>query len=701
MKTKMQKRHTLPSRLLKRLTPIAAAFLAIACGGGGGGSGTSEKAGIVEGTASIGAALADASVLVMDQDGDPVCSEPNIVTEAAGTYRCTLLAGKKAPFKVVVSVPGNTHEPLFSIGTETPAAGRSVVINVTPLTTAIVGQLSPDGDGDAFEALEQPVDEARLKAITANILAQIEHIREALGITSDYDPFDTPFRAATATEKGDTTDQLIDLLRFDNIDGTPTIATFEGEPTPLAGDASTSSVILQPPSVDVASLSESAVVLARALNECFAQAVSDRVTAKDTNIPLAQGGPEVLDGNGCDDIVTDDFLQNGYRSGQLFYALLTSEDMVGAKWTPAEILRVIDDASPDDHDLAVINLRFTAKNGEVGNVLTVAIKYPGTATSDRPSEWWLHGNQQPVEASVRAYIRRNEQLAPNPGSGTFANASASRFETGINIFINKDGPGSTGLRAARVKGPGLPPAGLVYTPPAPSIITSQNWLNIRRKDGDTDPNQATPADDVGNVFKLQRTRGLIGDDSTTVRPNPNEGNADNSAYVAWAHPLDYGEAPGSSGYIDFDQLGPNATYTIEYFYEGETLPRYTVTKTLLQAVMPATRGGKLPWANLTSATRDYLDPTNPKAAATASMNLAWNTNPYAEAIHSAAVYTFGSGQSISQGQVPVEQGATSAAADAPTGFFPTLTNDGSSSRAIQLRYFQSDGSYKDSLTRYN
>ena len=130
---------------------------------------------------------------------------------------------------------------------------------------------------------------------------------------------------------------------------------------------------------------------------------------------------------------------------------------------------------------------------------------------------------------------------------------------------------------------------------------------------------------------------------------------------------------------------------------------------MLTPVVPATRGASLRWVDLNAATRRYLDPIDALAAATSSMNLSWTANPLAETIAFAAAYTFSGTTEVDQGTVAVPRGATSAVANAPGAsagctagtVFPALTASGTTGRGIQLRYRMLDGSYKDSLTRYN
>jgi hypothetical protein len=407
-------------------------------------------------------------------------------------------------------------------------------------------------------------------------------------------------------------------------------------------------------------------------------------------------------GSACQNIWHAQYLNSGYRSGQRHYGALRDTAMVGATFALPEIMLFRDDTTPADNDIAVLNFRLVDAHGISNNFIEVARKLPGSGTAQHPGDWWLHGNRGIVDASVQPVIRRSEQLVPNPGTAPFQLTGTSRFEAGFNFFINKDGPGSIGLRAVRVTGPGLPHAGIVLTRPHPSIVTDQTWMNIRRKDGLTDPASATFAGNNGNSFQLQRTRGISGPDASLVRPNPNAGNTDNISFPNWAHPLDYGLAPGTEDYIDFAVLRAGTVYTYEYFYDGEAAPRHVDSKTILAPVTPPTFAINLQWIDLTGETRRYLNPADPLAQALPGMNLAWTANAFAETAASAGVYTHGGGQAVNDSIINFPRGATSAQALAPVGTpFPALTNDGTSGRSIQLRYRMLDGSYKDSFVRFN
>lgn len=166
--------------------------------------------------------------------------------------------------------------------------------------------------------------------------------------------------------------------------------------------------------------------------------------------------------------------------------------------------------------------------------------------------------------------------------------------------------------------------------------------------------------------------------------------------------MDYGFAPATPNHIDFTTLKAQDIYTVEIYYDGEAVPRHTFSKRRATAVNPATYAVNLRWLGLAPATLGYLTPGDLLAASQTSMALSWIADPFAETIASAGVYTFGGGQSVADGVVSVVRGATSATAFAPAAApFPALTGDGTSSRSIQLRYRMLDGSYKDSIARFN
>lgn len=664
-----------------------------------------SAAGGIVGTAAVGAALADANVSVTDSTGSGVCAEAKVVTTGTGSFQCTVVAGKTAPFLVVVTEPFGAYPPMVSIVPTAPAPGSTLVANATPLTTAIVGQLAPNGNALSVVANPGLINLAALSQITANVMMQIAPVLSALGAPPGYDPFTTPIVAATPTQAGNTADLVVEMLRFTVVNGVPQVGVLgsPGVTVPIANATTVNPPVLPPVSPAALTLASSLSLFTQVYKNCFDLPVATRVIAVNNSIPVNQGGRQVTQmAPQCQQVAHPTYLNSGFVWGQRMYNLLQASSMVGATFSLPEVMLFLDDTSPADNDRAVLNIRYVDANGVAGNVIEVIQKLPGTATAAWPTDWWTYGNRDPIDSVIRSFVRRSEQFVPSPGVAPFVNAGTSRYEAGIEVFINKDGPGSADMRAARVTGPGLPPAGLVYTRPDPAIISDGNWLNIRNKNGLTDPASAGFSN-ASNIFRLHRTMGLTGVGASTTRPNPNAGNSNATQFVDWAHPLDYGSSVGTptEDYINFAALKAHNVYTIEVFYNGETTPRHVLSKRMLTAVTPATFAGNLQWLSLTQSSLDLLDPTHPLAAAQATVSLSWLANPFAETAASAGFYTFGAGQSISDAVIGVTSGATSTTGFAPAGFvFPALTNDGSSSRAIQLRYRMLDGSYKDSFARY-
>jgi hypothetical protein len=656
---------------------------------------------VIQGTAAVGAALANATVQVTDRAKNPACYESPIYTDGLGSFTCTVRPGLAAPLLVVVRDAFQAYAPIVSIVDSLPPAGSVLVTNATPLTTAIVSQLAPNGNALALVSDPSLIDLAKLAAIKANVLAQLQAVLAAIGAPAGYDPFTTPIVAATPNQPGNTADHILEMLRFSTVNSVNRIGTIDNPAgVVLAGLAP--GAVLPAPSAGALALGSTMQQMTNAFNACFALTVNQRVLAVNFGIPANQGGPEVTSlGAACQSIWHADYRNSGFRSGQRHFGLLRDNAMVGAAFALPEIMLFRDDTTAADNDVAVLNFRFVDANGISSNIIEVARKLPGSATAQHLSDWWMHGNRGVVDATVRPVIRRSEQLVPNPGVAPFQNTSASRFEAALEFFINKDGPGSAGLRAVRATGPALPPTGIVLTRPDPSIVTDQTWMNVRSKDGKTDPADATFSGNNGNNFLLQRTKAITGADAFEFRPNPNAGNTTN-VFPNWAHPMDYGLLPTNEPFIDFAQLATGTAYTLEYFYDGETAPRHVESKTLLAPVTPATFAANLQWIDLTAQTRRYLSPNDPLAQPQTVMNLGWIANPFAETAASAGVYTGNGGQFVNDAIITFPRGATSAQAVAPSGTpFPALTNTGTSGRNIQLRYRMLDGSYKDSFTRYN
>ncbi len=689
---------------------LAAVTLVAGCGGGSDGStsgGTSTAtpaAATLTGTAATGSALANANVVVTDSTGNSPCVETAITTSALGTYTCTLKSGETAPFFVVVTDPTGNTAPLVSVTTTTPPAGTPLTLNATPLTTAVLAQLASDGNPLTL-VNAKTVDANALKAVTANVVAQLSSVLSAIGAPANYDPFATSISAATASGVGNTADQILDVVTVskDPATGQLRLGTVDGTPVPLATATSGGSA-LPAPAANVSSLPQGAQALANALTACFALPASQRVLGTDFTVPATQGGPKVTSmAPACQNIASDTsnaggiaFLHNGYAFGQLFLGYLMSDSMTGAKFSVPEVMAFYPAGSPSSptYDTAILNTKFVDASGNPGNII-VLVRYIASGTSAaHPSNWWVVGNQQPVEVSDRLQVRRVEQVNPN-FAGTSANSNSySHFQTGIQFWINAKGPGSVNnngsLSFARVTGPGLPTSGLVYiAPTGDSNEPTQVYMDVSNKFGTVPAttrcsNGGTATYNCPN-FWFARTVGLTGSAATTLAaPRSDFSNP------VWAQ---------ASDSLDPNPVVKNARYQIELFYGSQTTPDRVYHKTLLTDLVQATQAVNLPWNTAGSQTLADLNPSNSATnGALSSLTVDWAQNPSAQQIGSAAVTVDTKG--TYSASTNVARGATSAVIGLPNSQqVPALTSSGT--RSVLFNYRMLDNSLKSMVYTYN
>ncbi|HQS31246.1 MAG: hypothetical protein B7X59_08720 [Polaromonas sp. 39-63-203] len=669
-------------------------------GGGVGGGNITPSAAAFSGTAATGAALANAGVAITNSSGNSPCLEASITTTALGSYTCTLKTGETAPFFIVVTDPTGNTQPLVSVATSTPAAGTPLTINVTPLTTAIVAQLAPDGNPLTL-VNSRAVDAAALKQLTANVVAQLANVLTAVGAPAGYDPFTTSITAATASATGNTADMVLDVVKVvtDPATGKLALNTVDN-PTPIVlATATTPGTTMGTPAVGVSTLSQAAQIAAQAFTACFAVPTAQRVLAKDDAVIASLGGPTVTAvAPACENIAGSsanaagiDFLHNGYNDGQFFYGLLTSSTMTGAQFSVPEIMAFY----PADttatapaaaaYDRAVLNIKFLDNAGNPGNVVTVAAKIPNSSSTTRPTEWWLVGNRQAVDVGVRLNIRRVEQL----NTASTNTNRMSTFQTGIQFNVNAKGPGSlatttTPLTLARVTGPGLPSAGLVYKTSSGAQSSMDLWnktgsLNTGSLCGNNGATVNCPN------YWFARTAGVAGPDAATLTANPSNG----GNILIWAQ---------STNEVDTTQFVKGSMYRIELFYGLNTgTADVTMSKTLLSDLVQATRAVYLPWNTLGAQSLAALDPNGSLTGIQDNLPLDWVQNLSAQQVGGvSAVINTTSGSFGPNRFVP--RGATSAILDNQTvpAFTATAAN-----RTLLFGYRMLDTSNKTAVYQYN
>jgi hypothetical protein len=698
-----------PGKLKLSLVLASAVALSLA-GCGSGGSDNPAQAlqaspdTFIEGTAAYGAALANASITVKPASGTSACMNDPVTTNATGAYSCKLDTSAAGPFAIVASDPDGLVSPIISILASAPAAGARSTANVTPLTTAIAAQRdTANKDPFALEktpALLASVNGATLNAIKANVVTQLAAVLTDAGVdAATFDPTSTPFVGGNRAG----VDKMLEQVRVSYDNGIPSLSNVLdpiAAPIPLA-DASTATpealkklspgTAFSPAELDFSKIQ---------LEACFAVPSAQRAT-------LDGSGAVTATSSACQGIFVDDaglaavsFVHNGKGARAYLKDLLVSADMDGARFNLPELLRF--NSKPDGKDEAVVNLKYLDRNGIAGNLITVMKKYAGTDTNGRGSAWWLYGNQRPIDAFVRAAIRQREQMIPATvlALPAFDDTARSRYETGLEVYVGRDATQpagvATGIRYVRVKGPGLPDAGLVYADVSP--LLPQTWLGIHNASGTIPAGAQQLAPNSSNIFRLQRTQGISGTPAFTIRPNPGVGAASSDA--TWAHPDMYGaEARNPTWKFDLSKVPSWSQYAFEVFRtnDGPTAPSTTFTASIVTTAVPATYAATQHWHSFTAATRALV---TDGAAASGSLAIAWDANALAERVRSVNAYS----SAVNSPSTDVPKGVFSRLVDSSpaTIQFPALsTANNVNSRVLQLRYNVMDGSYKDQLIQFN
>lgn len=685
-------------RTNKQSLALSAIFVAslAACGGGGGtpqvvdGGPTPGLMSTIVGTAARGAALANAAVAVSNTAGNSPCTEATVTTSELGSYTCTLKAGESAPFFIVVTDPTGNTPPLVSIATTTPVAGTPLLVNATPLTTAIVAQLN---GGDALGVVNKKslygLDD--FNKIKANVIAQIKAAVTAIDpALSNYDPFTTSITAATAGSTGNTADQVLDVIKITKTEnGALALATIDN-PTPVAvSTALIKGTAVAAPTTNVSDLAQGAQLLAQALKTCFTQAVSTRVKL-DANNDIKEVSAECLK-------ITDTgtglpaYLQNGYNAAQSFYPLLTSKAMTGAQFSTPEIMVFYPADSNNPRDRAVLNIRYIDNLGNPGNRITAAQNLPSSKTTGHPSNWWVTGNQHSYDLTIASEIRRNKNFYKGP-TGSFWNGMA------IYINGNSSAPHSSAYDSAQVTGPGLPTEGLWYVRSAAS-----GQFAITTVRSPTPQPTATLASSMicpaCSSFWMSKTMGLSLPAAATLDTNPTT-----PPYkFQWGSASD-GSYNGASG----TRPSKGAVYVFKIYNNGTLVA--TEKRIILTDLVAATQEVNVPWNSIGSKTTAALDVTNTALNGTqTSLPIDWTQSPSAEQIKYIWISQTDGGY---DNGTTIQPGATSVIATPYTGnasptTFTSIVAPYSDSQApyggyreIGFTYRMLDGSSKNAVYSY-
>lgn len=695
---------------------------------------------MLSGTVATGAAVEGAVVRITGSAGDNACANATstgtgtpaeLVATSLGVYSCELVDAAAAPYVVVAIDPTGLRPAMVSMVSTRPAQGSSSVANVTPLTNAIAAMLAPNNDpltlvpqegDDAATKTQRAANlgtaSTRLAAQNAAVVTQLTPLLVTLGIDpATFNPISTPFAPrSTGGATGDSIDKLLDIVKVDYSAGLPAVGTAFTDAVPISLPGASNPRTVSTGSV-VTAFSASELDFARTtLQTCFALPPASRVPNGTSTITVGGATRTAVNSPiapACQGIVIDDapsavrgsdtFLTSGSPASVFFRNVLLDPTMTGARFNIVDVMRVF--PSADGKDRAVVNIKWTDSLGNPGNFILVAKKYPGSRSN--ASQWWLYGNQRIINASVQPWNSRTTQT-----NGGYSGSAISQYRSGLLVFIDRDrnNPNAAGLTSAVVTGPGLPTAGLVMV--QPSGLDSNAGMGVWRKDGIpmtgvvSTTNAATGTS--SNLYSLQGSAGVVGSAATSLAAFPNAGATCGSSAAgsgicnnSLVHPSDFGLASNAGYIFDVTSIPAWSTYTFALYYNNATLPSTSFTASIVSGIATASAVSTQVWQDIDAATLSLLSPTAVTAGTATSFTVGWSNKTLGDRVNTVAVYSSGPNAN----SPIIAKGAYTATLNAPSGIpFTAIGSMATSSAAIrnfQLRYIRTDGTYKDSFTRYN
>lgn len=598
-------------------------------------TGAAVAAGVaVTGTAAFGAPLEGAQVSVMDANGITRRATAN----ANGSYSISV-AGLALPLLMTANGrSGDAALTYHALVATAPQAGG--VVNITPLTDAIVALVSSDGSSPAEFA-----DAARLRALDGNKLQQaaqavkaaLRNVAAAVG-DANFDPLTSAFVA----DRSSAGDKLLDAVKVTLHEGG---VTLRNALVPLAandaGAAATSTTLTAASTATTAGAAAlPAPVLADKLsmfdafitdaNDCLALPAAQRVAVDGVGTPTGFLGA-------C--AVVDGFSASYKRNGQNLLAYwghqLRNVLPDGARLGTPEVLGLVKNANGED--LATVRLPFTSPQG--------AGSYVESARRLASGEWAIEGNQRNFDAGVSVRVLRASDASSSghvPTSGPDKGRNVGRlsaYSTRLYLHFNPAGPNGKGVYAVRVKGPGLPAAGVVLA--RSSSCGTGDYLAFYSNNGSLPATPAVgatlpmPTASTANSWALRVAPFGGGYQGTDFFNELRGRNADGTASSAVGNNV-------SPTPVDLAQVPMLSRYVFEVFKAGSNVAAETfAVRTVARPVAPEFADKQL-WAELSADAKGYANPADSvKAAALDSATLSWTLPAGAAPVNGGSVWGSG------------------------------------------------------------
>ena len=707
---------------------ILAAAALVACGGGGS-SGTDSTPAptspspntappvatstFLDGTAAYGAPLAQAKITISDANGKTV----TVNAGDNGSYKADV-TGLKAPLLVTATAAsGDTVRVYHALVGSDLAAGSTGHANVTPLTDAIVSLASSDGSTPAeFGSTDKlkALDPTRLQKAQDLVKTIVKDVATAVG-AAGYDPVTTTFTADGTSSP----DKVLDMVKL-TIDQRGVTLRVVGVPTATSGDGAASSTVVTvkdagataPATLPAPTVTDGITAFdpwVASVNKCLALPAAQRVSTD------ASGAPNGFLGD-CAKIsgFTTNYLHNGFTLLQYWGKQLHDVIPDGAVMGRPEVLGIFKTDAGDN--TAIVRFPYSSAKGGGSYVQTARKLAAG---------WALEGNQLKYDADITARIVRSTDVSTNPytptnGPDTGKNVGwFNAYSSRIHMKFNQAGPNGAAVYAVRVKGPGLPAAGIVLARSA--ACGTGDFLATYSNDGSLPDTPATGTTVMPLVTGASSNRYTLGvaQNGTAYTGSDfyNEWrgrNADGTPSTSKSNMI--APSPG----VDLATVPLLARYDFEVFKAGSNVPSDTFSVRALARPIAAAFASKLSgWAEPTVDALQYVKPNNKTAAAELdSASLSWTTPAGAPPVSTASFYSTNFGDyptpirtSIIQASGAVKvMGDTSLTVQADTardgnaqtcGYakFPAFSAT-TGNRDITLRQFMVDGLVMQSVTQH-
>jgi hypothetical protein len=661
------------------LTQAVATFEVDTAGVGGDSAGD----GGVGGAAGDGSPLRRATVVLTDSTGKTLTGQ----TDDKGAYLLRYkTADYKTPFVVkVLDAGGNVLAAPSEI--DIPS-GKAARVNINPLTDKITSDVLPasvSGTDKQFSAASLSV--AGLAQAKTDLLASVQAALGTAGVANaaQFDPVRSVYRY-----DGTGVDAVIESISHGRNPATgvtqlaaklaPVVTAADGSVNPTLISASTPLATTQ-----VAISSNPALTFSKIT--AWVNFVNSCLTAAPATV-------------NCSGLTALTFVSLNYKQSSKDFAedfvTLFSETgrqgVLGSEIRNPNILFIgrFPGSTTDDLAVVEVTIRQPRTGPLAGNnpnpieyTKTLVFKRDDTTTGLKAGNWILHGNQRAYNWSINPNYLTLIQQNPARQADVSGNVP-SRTTSGIRMVFDTEVFNTTsrtyvdaGLYAVRLKGPGLPAAGVVY---APTSATTGGFFTILNKTG-VIPAEGTTSSRPQADFRM----------GAVTYPSGAQYNT-----ATWPGNLPhYADSPTTT---DFSKLQIFNQYTAEIYIKGNPTPVVETSRVLASIETPINYVQR-PLHDLTPSV-SLITPPQPS---TSSILARWTRNPLGTRIESAFfAYAISTGTTFSS-SINVADGfslspiSTSVTIPIVQGTAPAFVPAGFESREIGITGFAARARFVQSV----